>query len=144
MQQLVVPQFIDVENKIIGPITVRQFVTFLGGFGIMFVEFKIFQFWIAAVLGVITFGITGLFAFAKINGKPFHYFLLTLLQTLQRPTLQVWNKAYLQQKVKKEEKKIVEEIIPPKQALSASRLSEISLLVDTGGAYTEGVKEIRK
>ncbi|MFC1687165.1 hypothetical protein ACFL0L_01125 [Patescibacteria group bacterium] len=144
MQQLVVPQFIDVENKIIGPITVRQFVTFLAGFGIIFVEFKIFQFWIAAILGVITFGITGLFAFAKVNGRPFHYFLLTLLQTLQRPTLQVWNKAQLKQKVRKEEKKIVEEIIPPKQALTASRLSEISLLVDTGGAYTEGVKEINK
>ncbi|KKS92044.1 MAG: hypothetical protein UV69_C0039G0006, partial [Parcubacteria group bacterium GW2011_GWE2_43_12] len=33
MQQFVVPQFIDVEDKIIGPITVRQFIIIMvGGF----------------------------------------------------------------------------------------------------------------
>jgi hypothetical protein len=29
MQQFVVPQFIDVEDKIIGPISVRQFLTLM-------------------------------------------------------------------------------------------------------------------
>ncbi|MFA6908428.1 MAG: hypothetical protein WC289_00910 [Patescibacteria group bacterium] len=144
MQQFVVPQFIDVENKILGPITVRQFVTFLIGFGLIFLELKIFQFWIGAMLGVVTFGVTGLFAFAKVNGRRFHYFVLTIIQTLQRPKLQVWNKTQMIERIQKEKEKKKDEIIPPKRAVSASRLAELSLIVDTGGAYQEGIKEIMK
>ncbi len=144
MQQFVVPQFIDVENKIIGPITVRQFVVFLFGFMVMFIEFKLFQFWIAAVLAVVTFAVTGLFAFAKINGRPFHYFLLSLLQTLQRPGLLIWNKGGMKERIAPQEKEPVKEILPMKRAVNASRLTELSLLVDTGGAYQEGIEEIIK
>ena len=143
MQQFVVPQFIDVENKIIGPITVRQFITFLITFFIMFIEFRIFQFWIAAVLAVVTFGFGGMFAFAKINGRAFHYFLLSLLQTFQRPRLQVWDKTTVVERTKKE-KQIKREILPSKRPLTASRLAELSLIVDTGGAYQEGLEEMER
>lgn len=142
MQQFVVPQFIDVESKIIGPITVRQFITFLFTGFIIFVEFRLFQFWIAAVLGVLTFGIGGMFAFAKINGRAFHFFLLSLLQTFQRPRLQVWDKTTVFERTKKE-KQVKREILPSKRPLTASRLAEISLIVDTGGAYQEGLDEIQ-
>lgn len=144
MQQLVVPQFIDVENKIIGPITVRQFVTFLVGFGIIYVEFQIFQFWVAAILGVGIFAVTGLFAFAKINGRPFHYFILSLLQTFQRPNLQLWNKAYKLEKAHVLKDRKPEELLPTKRPMSATRLTEIALIVDTGGAYQEGIDELGK
>jgi hypothetical protein len=136
MEQFVVPQFIDVEAKIIGPLTVRQFLTFLAGAGLIFLVFKLATFWIAAIEGLFIFALTGTFAFLKINGRPFHYFLLNMLQTLRRPVLKVWNKNVFVA-VKKEEKKIE----PPKpiikKHLTASRLSELSLVVDTGGAYRE-------
>lgn len=44
MQQFLVPQFIDVENKIIGPLTVRQFVIFLIAAGFIFLVLKFLLF----------------------------------------------------------------------------------------------------
>ena len=41
MRQFTVPQFIDVEDKILGPITVRQFLLLVVGGLIIFAEFKL-------------------------------------------------------------------------------------------------------
>lgn len=136
MEQFVVPQFLDVEAKIIGPLTVRQFLTFLAGAGLIFLVFKMATFWVAAIEGLLIFALTGTFAFLKINGRPFHYFLLNLVQTLRRPILKVWNKNVVIA-AKKEEKKVEPPKIFIKKHLTASRLSELSLVVDTGGAYRE-------
>lgn len=137
MQQFVVPQFIDVESKIIGPLTVRQFLIFLAGAGLIFIVFKLATFWAAALEGLFIFALTGVFAFLKINGRPFHYFLLNMVQTLRRPTLKIWHKVVSMRDLKKKEKKTVTTPLPPKKHLTSSRLNELSLIVDTGGAYQE-------
>lgn len=136
MQQFVVPQFLDVENKIIGPLTVRQFITFLIGAGLIFLIFKLAAFWMAAIEGLLIFALTGMFAFLKINGRAFHFFLLNMLQTVRRPTLKVWNKFGTMKTIKEEKPKPPKTFIP-KQRLTVSRLNELSLVVDTGGAYQE-------
>ncbi|MFZ6035690.1 MAG: PrgI family protein [Patescibacteria group bacterium] len=143
MQQFIVPQFLDVESKIIGPLTVRQFITFLIGAGMIFLVFKLATFWAAAIEGVLIFALTGVFAFAKINGRPFHHFLLNLLQTVRRPTLTVWHKNYELSKVKEEKEKQPPARPHKKQRLTESRLTELSLVVDTGGAYQEGLDELK-
>ncbi|MFA5051968.1 MAG: PrgI family protein [Patescibacteria group bacterium] len=137
MQQFVVPQFLDVEAKIIGPLTVRQFLTFLVGAGLIFIVFKLATFWAAAIEGILIFALTGMFAFLKINGRPFHYFLLNMTQTLRRPTMKVWNKEMGKGKIKEEKEKAPPPPPPAKQHVTASRLSELSLVVDTGGSYRE-------
>lgn len=141
MQQFVVPQFLDVESKIIGPLTVRQFVIFLIGAGLIFIVFKLASFWAAAIEGLLIFTMTGTFAFLKINGRPFHHFLLNMMQTLRRPTLKVWNKSGEEKIIKKEEAKPQPTVAPPKQRLTVSRLNSLSLVVDTGGAYQEELEE---
>lgn len=137
MQQLIVPQFIDVENKIIGPLTVRQFVIFLIAAGLIFGSFKIFTFFPAAILTIIIFGLAVVFAALKINGRPFHYFLLSLMQTFKRPTLKVWSKQFSFKDIKIEKEKKPPAIVYSKRPLTASRLTQLSLIVDTGGAYQE-------
>lgn len=138
-QQFVVPQFLDVEAKIIGPITGRQFVIMLVTLGSEFIIYSIFlNIAVVIILGlpVLVMGI--IFAFAKVNGQPFHFIVLNMVQTLRRPSLRVWDKglsdAELKQFIKKEEEKPPE---PPKRkaALTSSRLSEVSLVVNTGGVY---------
>ncbi len=44
MRQFTVPQFIDVEDKIIGPLTVRQFLIMLTGFAVIGVSYKFADF----------------------------------------------------------------------------------------------------
>lgn len=139
--QFVVPQFIETESKVIGPISVRQFIILLATFLLIYVFWEIFSFWIAAILGVITFGLGGTFAFVKVNGQPFHLFALVFVQTFKNPKLKIWQrdiKTATKQKKEKEPKVKIQPPIPRKE-ISRSRLSELSLMVDTGGAYKEEI-----
>ncbi|MBI2459673.1 MAG: PrgI family protein [Parcubacteria group bacterium] len=152
MQQFVVPQFIDVEDKIIGPITIRQFIVMLAGFLIIAISYKLFDFSLFITLGLLTLAITGIFAFLKINGRPFHYFVLNLFQTLKRPRLRAWHNGLL---LAGDNYGIEQSrFIPAAPAVlnkhyTASRLAELSLIVDTKGAYRGereemGAAEVRR
>lgn len=143
MQQFVVPQFIDVEDKVIGPITVRQFIIMLVGSGLIFIAYKLADFTLFLLEGVVIFLITVVIAFVKINGRPIHYFLLNLAQTSMRSRLRVWNRVYSEAELKiysKEKVPVLPTKIAIKNKVRASRLAELSLIVDTGGIY-EGERE---
>lgn len=66
-----VPQFIEVEDKIIGPLTLKQFLYVAGtaGLCVVFFSFLPFVFAILLSLPLIAFGVS--LAFYKVNGKPF-------------------------------------------------------------------------
>jgi len=67
-----VPQFIEVEDKIFGPLTLKQFIYLLGGGGLSFLIYTfIGNIVISAIfiLPVVGFALT--LAFYKINNKPF-------------------------------------------------------------------------
>ncbi len=146
-QQFVVPQFIDVEDKIFGPISVRQFVVILGGGFIVVIEYFIFPFIAFLVIALITFAIIALFAFYRINGQNFHIFLLNLATTMRNPKLKLWGKRLEYEELveaKKKEKDGPSAPTSPKATPSRSRLQELSLIVDTGGAYGEESWELQK
>lgn len=142
MQQFIVPQFIDVEDKIIGPITVRQFVLLLVGAFFMFISYKIFDFGLFLVIFFIILFSDITVAFVRVNGQPFHFFIINFIQTIQKPSLRIWYKKIVREKkdTKKDRKELKEQDflkkpVRPKELLQKSRLSELSLMVDTGGAY---------
>lgn len=138
MQQFTVPQFIDVEDKIIGPVTARQFVIMLGGSLLTAICYKLLAFTAFLAAGMFIMGSCGVLAFFKVNGMPFHFFILNFFQTLGRPGLRVWNKM-----VSGFQNDLGEKAPPPRPATpvsptkvyAASRLAELSLIVDTRGAY---------
>jgi len=99
--QFVVPQFIEVESKVIGPISVRQFIILLASAGLIFIWYSLFSTIPLVVLSIPTLGIGIIFAFAKVNGQPFHNFALSLVQTLQRPRLSLWKRQIHRQVVVK-------------------------------------------
>lgn len=138
--RFVVPQFIEIEPKIIGPITPRQFILLIIAGGLTFLFFKLLDFYIFIVVFVFLITpIFGAFIFLKINGRPFHYFVLNFIQTKRKPSLRVWQKEILNIKEFKLKEKNKEEIRPSqvKKPLPRGRLSELSLIVDTGGKYQE-------
>lgn len=140
--QVTVPQFIDVESKIIGPISARQFIILIVGF---FLEYLLYTFGATTTLLIGTpliLGPTLLLAFVKINGQLFHLFLLNFFITIKRPKLRLWEKegeitADIHSPVS------VQRYIP-KPMPRRSRLRELSLIVDTGGAYAVEQKEISR
>jgi hypothetical protein len=138
MQQFTVPQFIDVEDKVIGPITVRQFIIMLAGFLVIAIFYKLLDFSAFVVAGLTVFGVSSTFAFVRINGMPFHFFILNFVQTSFRPFIRVWSNAYHENLVYKEEEdeKGETEIISVKpKRITTSRLAELALIVDTQGVY---------
>lgn len=138
MQQFVVPQFIDVEDKIFGPITTRQFVILLFAGGVIFMAFKFAD---LALFGIITFFVGGLallFAFYKPNGQLFHYFLLNIIQTNRRPKLRIWNKDYPNEELeylRKLNTDFTREVSTKKTAVHRAHIRNLALVVNTGGYY---------
>lgn len=138
MQQFTVPQFIDVEDKIIGPLTTRQFLIMLTGAAFIGLCYKLFDFSLFITVSIIIFGISGIFAFFRINGRPFHFFVLNLLQTLKRAPLRVWDNNIGRINAVYEQEEYIEKPIVPikeKRMANASRLAQLSLIVDTRGAF---------
>ncbi|MBI2551972.1 PrgI family protein [Candidatus Uhrbacteria bacterium] len=139
MNQFTVPQFIDVEDKIIGPVTTRQFIIMLAGALLIFTFYKIFAFTYFIIFAGLVFIGSIVLAFVRINGQPFHFFLLNILQTWRSPNLQIWDKttpnAILKQSLKLPPSPPAK-VAPRKTPLTASRLAEIALQVDTGGVYS--------
>jgi len=139
MSQFLVPQFIDVEPHVIGPITVRQFIISLVGVMFIFVAYKLLDFVSFVAVAVLVFAIFGTLAFLKINGRPFHYFLLNLIETFRRPGLRVWDKTLtlteVRQLAQPESTIAIGTAVPYKRRLSASHLEELALVVNTGGRY---------
>lgn len=134
----VVPQFIDVEDKIIGPLTVRQFFIMMAVTFVMFIEYKLSDFGLFLAVGIPTFAIGGIFAFFRVNGQPFHFFLLNIVQTFRRPGLRSWNKEQTDSELLEIIRTPPAKLAPPrirKEALAATKLTELSLIVNTGGVY---------
>lgn len=136
--KFIVPQFIDSEDKIFGPITVRQFLMMVGGaFGI-FLSYKLSDFALFLTQTVITVVAVFLFAFYKVNGAPFHVYALNLIETLKQPAIRIWRKEYIKVETftaGNESKKKDEYIVPKKEFVGGKKLSELSLIIDTGGVY---------
>ncbi len=135
--RFIVPQFIDAEDKIWGPITVRQFIIVLSGGLLIALSYKLSDFALFLTqTGLIVLFVV-VFAFVKINGVNFHLFLLNVIQTIKRPKIRIWRKEY----IKVEEFKIkgegvvAEAPIINKSLLPNKKLSELSLIIDTGGVY---------
>lgn len=137
--QFVVPQFLDVESKIIGPITARQFLIMLGVLLVEFVIYRIFlNLFVVLALGVPVLAIGLLFSFAKVNGQPFHFIVLNFIQTFRKPHLRIWDKTLSDADIRTFLQTVEEEVTPPpprKAPLERSRLNELTLVVNTGGVY---------
>lgn len=90
--QFKVPQFIDIEDKIIGPLTLKQFIYLLVGVGILA------ALWFYLTLGAfLLIGVPiGIFvlvlAFYRINGRPFIVLIGSLIKYLIKPRLYLWRK----------------------------------------------------
>ncbi len=91
-----VPQFIEIEDKIFGPLTFKQFVYIAGGAGAAFVLYSILsQFLPSAIAIIIAVPLVGLglaLAFYKINERPLIYLVQAAVLYLLRGKLYRWRK----------------------------------------------------
>lgn len=137
-QQFVIPQYIDAEDKIIGPVTARQFVILLVTGLFVAITYALADFALFLILGIPQIILGAVIAFVRINGQAFHFFILNIVQTFKKPQLRIWRKdvsdKYLRLLLGQE---APPPPIPPvrKEFASHSRLAELTLVVNTGGVY---------
>ena len=85
-----VPQFIDIEDKIFGPFTWRQFVYLGGGVGAAVVLFLTTPFLVAVMVGLPIGLLAGALAFFPVNNRPFSYFLEAIWNYVTTTKLYKW------------------------------------------------------
>lgn len=88
-----VPQFIEVEDKIIGPLTWKQSVYIGGGIGVIVMFYLIIPSFIFFVILSIPFGaLAGSLAFHRVNNRPFSIFLESFVNYFSKSKLYLWRK----------------------------------------------------
>jgi hypothetical protein len=65
-----VPQFIEIEDKIFGPLTLKQFIYLAGGGGLCLIFFSLLPFYLFATLSVPVMALSFGLAFYQVNGRP--------------------------------------------------------------------------
>jgi hypothetical protein len=120
-----VPQFIEIEDKIIGPLTWKQFVYLAGGSGILLVLFLTMPLVIFAIIGLPIGALSFSLAFHKINNRPFSIFLESFVNYFTNTKLYLWRKEQEQSIVYKE----MDETTPA-SALSYTHKGSLSSLAN--------------
>jgi len=87
-----VPQFIEIEDKIFGPFTWRQFVYICGGAGVGIILFLVAPIIIFGLIGIPAAGLGFLLAFYPVNNRPFSIFLESVLSFYKSDHMYHWRK----------------------------------------------------
>lgn len=124
-----IPQFIDKEDKLVGPLTARQLGWLIGGAVVAFVFWTFLEKTVFIFVAMIIAAISGALAFYQPNGQPLINFVLSSFSFMSSPKMYIWKRV----PEKEGPKKIIAEkieIITPKKALNAKNLDELSKILD--------------
>lgn len=124
-----VPQYIEVEDKIFGPLTFKQFIYVAGAIGICVIFFTLFSKFLAFVASAPIVALGAALAFFKVNDRPFTLVLEDLLKFYSGSKLYIW---------RKDEKVVKREVVEPSKAntqmalpkLSGSKLRDLTFALD--------------
>jgi len=129
-----VPQFIEVEDKIFGPLTLKQFIYLAGGAGLSFVIYLLLGNLIFSFIPiVIVMAVSVALAFYKINNKPFINVVEAAFRYWKGSKLYIWKKEdkprtpATQEDAIKQAKNYASVMIPK---ISDSKLKDLSWSLD--------------
>lgn len=90
MAQYQMPQFIEIEEKIIGPLSLKQFLYLAGGGSIVFVSYFFLSFSFFVIFSILILAFSAALAFIKINGQPFSVFLKNFFVFIFKQKIYIW------------------------------------------------------
>lgn len=141
--QYKVPQNVDIEDKVIAGLTLRQFTFLMIAGGAVLMLYYLLPPAISFMfmpLGVLFGGFGIALAFIKINDRPLEIFIASAARTLLTPNQRVWQKEII---IEKEEAihEIPKAVPTRKKSLEEIRtnLEKLAMIVDSGAhEYVEG------
>ncbi len=90
--QYQVPQFIETETKIVGPLTLKQFLYIGVAALISFFLFFILQLWLWFIVAAILGTAAAALAFIKFNGRPLPVILKSMAMYFWKPRMYLWQR----------------------------------------------------
>ena len=88
-----VPQFIDVEDKIFGPFTLKQFIYLAGGGAVALVATTFLGLFFGLVVASPIVILALALAFYKVNNRPFIYTIESAFKYMMGDKLYIWKKS---------------------------------------------------
>lgn len=88
--QFQIPQFIETEDKIVGPLTLKQFIFLAVPGGLSFLMYLFLQTWLWFMLSLPIVGLGIAIAFVKINGQPMSKVVSNAISFYFQPQAYVW------------------------------------------------------
>ena len=139
--QFQVPQFIEVEDKIFGPLTFKQFVYVAGGAGAAYLFWRILPVYLSLPFIACVGGLAAALAFYQFNGRPFILALENAVYFFLRTKLYLWNNSARKPVLRAAavNSKASSEVYIPK--LSDSRLHELAWSLYIKERIAAGVAE---
>lgn len=126
-----VPQFIDMEDKIFGPLTLKQFIYVAGGAGLVIIFFTLLPKFLAFLIAAPFVGLSLALAFYKPNNRPFVHALEAMVSYFLGEKLYVWKK--IPKEVKSSEDslpKMPPQLIVPNLSGGGSKLKDLNWSLD--------------
>jgi hypothetical protein len=125
-----IPQFIDVEDKIFGPFTLKQFIYLAGGASVALIGVTLFGLFFGLLLSAPIVILGAALAFYKINNRPFIHTLESAFKYMTKDKLYIWKKTEPKEKPEEggESSKKFSSLIVPN--LSESKLRDMTWQLD--------------
>ncbi|MEI6169889.1 MAG: PrgI family protein [Candidatus Saccharibacteria bacterium] len=137
MGQYKVPQDVEAEDKLIGPLSLRQFIYVLIGLGWAGLMFLIFRSQVI-IMVIAIIPITGFFlilGFGRRKEQSFERYFVAWLQFMFVPRVRVWDKDLVQ------DERIKADLTPPEvitnKNIQRSSLQQLALVMDTHGTMKD-------
>ncbi|MDE2020876.1 MAG: PrgI family protein [Patescibacteria group bacterium] len=93
--QFQVPQFIETEDKIVGPFSIRQFIYACAAVGVSALLYFAVGGVVWVIGSIIVFAIAVAFAFVKIEGRPFLDVALAAANFYWKPQIYIWQPEHI-------------------------------------------------
>ena len=90
--QFKVPQFLEIEDKIFGPFTFKQFVYLVGGAGLCYVLYKALGLLLGIIPMLIIASLALALTFYRLNGKPFINMIEAGFKYTTQNKLYIWKR----------------------------------------------------
>lgn len=140
--QYPVPQFIDRETKLIGPLTVRQVIIFGIDAAVLFVLYFVLNFFAFTAAVIVLTSTAIILAFVKINGNPMTKVMLSLFNYFLQPRIYLWGKE--EEVIKKKSGGLLQNIVGgqksaplPKAPDEASKIPSVEEIQDVAKLLDE-------
>jgi hypothetical protein len=136
------PQFIEEETRILGPLGFRQFFIFLGVMVVSFVFFFIFEIWLWAILTTLLVGGAVILALGKVHGRPMSTVAFYAWRYFWQPRRFIWKKEALKVEDVFKEKEAEETKKPKKPTKPAKSQAEGPIRKKPVPLTREKIKEL--